>query len=123
MPAANGSIVVGCSVRTPLVLEPVDDHVEALRRLESEGVVDAVVFGSWPDEIALDGEAPAHEAVERYETFRRWTAANDVSVRPPFHVRARTSPLSDETPDADVRTEVLPAFYQRVAGFHCAYRP
>jgi hypothetical protein len=27
-----------------------------------------------------------------------------------------------EDPDADLRTEVLLAFYQRVVGFHCAYR-
>jgi len=25
-------------------------------------------------------------------------------------------------PDADLRTTVLPAFYERVAGFHCRYR-
>jgi len=25
-------------------------------------------------------------------------------------------------PDADLRTDVLPAFYRRVAGFHCSYR-
>jgi len=24
--------------------------------------------------------------------------------------------------EADIRTEVLPAFYRRVAGFHCSYR-
>lgn len=27
-----------------------------------------------------------------------------------------------DDPDADLRTRVIPAFYQRVAGFHCAYR-
>lgn len=27
-----------------------------------------------------------------------------------------------DDPDADLRTEVVPAFYRRVAGFHCAYR-
>ncbi|MFW6435990.1 MAG: hypothetical protein ACOCY1_06365 [Halovenus sp.] len=27
-----------------------------------------------------------------------------------------------DRPDADLRTDVVPAFYQRVAGFHCAYR-
>lgn len=25
-------------------------------------------------------------------------------------------------PDADLRTDVLPAFYRRLAGFHCVYR-
>ena len=27
-----------------------------------------------------------------------------------------------DRPDANLRTEVLPAFYRRFAGFHCAYR-
>jgi hypothetical protein len=27
-----------------------------------------------------------------------------------------------DRPDADVRTEVLPAFYRRVAALHCRYR-
>ena len=28
-----------------------------------------------------------------------------------------------DRPDAALRTEVLPAFYRTLAGFHCAYRP
>lgn len=28
-----------------------------------------------------------------------------------------------DRPDADLRTTVLPAFYQHLAGFHCTYRP
>lgn len=28
----------------------------------------------------------------------------------------------EDAPDADLRTQVIPSFYQRVAGFHCAYR-
>lgn len=27
-----------------------------------------------------------------------------------------------DDPDADLRTDVIPAFYRRVAAFHCAYR-
>lgn len=27
-----------------------------------------------------------------------------------------------DRPDADLRTEVLPTFYQQMAGFHCKYR-
>jgi len=37
--------------------------------------------------------------------------------------RAFTAEAFAERPDADLRTVVLPSFYQRVAGFHCAYRP
>lgn len=47
----------------------------------------------------------------------------------PDHVAAATDDARERTreefegrPDADLRTEVLSAFYRRVAGFHCAYR-
>lgn len=36
--------------------------------------------------------------------------------------RSRTHEAFRETDDANLRTEVIPAFYQRVAGFHCIYR-
>ena len=36
--------------------------------------------------------------------------------------RALTYEAFREQPDADLRTDVLPAFYQQVAGFHCLYR-
>jgi hypothetical protein len=36
--------------------------------------------------------------------------------------RARTREEFEERPDADVRTDVIPAFYRRLAGFHCLYR-
>jgi hypothetical protein len=36
--------------------------------------------------------------------------------------RAHTQDEFDDSPDADLRTEVIPAFYRRVAGFHCIYR-
>lgn len=37
--------------------------------------------------------------------------------------RALTMETFHDDPGADLRTEVIPAFYQHVAGFHCAYRP
>jgi hypothetical protein len=36
--------------------------------------------------------------------------------------RARTKEEFSGSAEADLRTEVLPAFYRRVAGFHCIYR-
>jgi hypothetical protein len=36
--------------------------------------------------------------------------------------RVLTAQEFADVEDADLRTEVIPAFYQRVAGFHCAYR-
>jgi len=36
--------------------------------------------------------------------------------------RALTAEEFGDQPDADLRTEVLPAFYRHLADFHCAYR-
>ncbi|MEF8825082.1 MAG: hypothetical protein V5A27_01880 [Halapricum sp.] len=36
--------------------------------------------------------------------------------------RTLTQDEFHDKPDADLRTEVIPAFYRRVAGFHCIYR-
>ena len=43
----------------------------------------------------------------------------------PGHVAAAVDDAREEfadRPGADLRTGVQPAFYRRVAGFHCAYR-
>jgi len=36
--------------------------------------------------------------------------------------RALTREEFVDQPDADLRTDVIPAFYRRVADFHCVYR-
>ncbi|WP_254841347.1 hypothetical protein [Natronomonas marina] len=74
--------------------------------------------------------APTERFFDRLETAFVWSyiGATDDSGVPP-HVgtaiedaRARTREAFAADPDADLRTEVIPAFYQRVAGFHCVYR-
>jgi hypothetical protein len=36
--------------------------------------------------------------------------------------KSLTAAEFEERPEADLRTDVLPAFYQRLASFHCTYR-
>jgi hypothetical protein len=36
--------------------------------------------------------------------------------------RAHTAAEFADRPDADLRTDVIPAFYRHLADFHCAYR-
>lgn len=80
-----------------------------------------------------DGDSPAYAPTEsffdRLETAFIWaylestggpripngvlTAADDA--------RARTAEEFADESGADLRTAVVPAFYRRVAGFHCAY--
>ncbi len=74
--------------------------------------------------------APTESFFDRLEAAFVWSyfaATDERDV--PDHVaaaiddaRARTLETFADEPDADLRTEVLPAFYQQVAGFHCRYR-
>lgn len=79
-----------------------------------------------------DREAfPLDEAAfDRLESTFLWAYLGSVAENGvPRHVelavedaRARTEEAFDDDRDmADLRTEVLPAFYRRVAGFHCTY--
>lgn len=74
---------------------------------------------------------PGVEFFEAIETafVRTYLDRVDDVGRLPDHVAAAIDDARELTreefagrPDADLRTEVLPAFYQQVAGFHCAYR-
>lgn len=82
----------------------------------------------------VDGGRTDFEPTEAFfnqlESAFVWSyfAATD-ERRVPSHVqaaiddaRARTAEAFNDRPDADLRTEVIPTFYQRVAGFHCIYR-
>jgi hypothetical protein len=84
-------ITAACYVRAPVLLEPVDAHVETLRTCEREGIVDGLVLRSWPEAVRLDKETPHREVVERFEEFERWADRRGVSVRPPFEVRSGKS--------------------------------
>jgi hypothetical protein len=80
-----------------------------------------------PDGAAFE---PTAEWFDRIETAFEVAYLNVTGEhRIPSHVaraiedaRAWTHDEFADRPDAELRTEVLPAFYQRVAGFHCAYR-
>lgn len=73
---------------------------------------------------------PTTEFFDRLESAFIWaylgaTDGSDVPDRVMVAVedaRELTSEEFADRPDADLRTEVVPAFYQRIAGFHCTYR-
>lgn len=74
--------------------------------------------------------APTEGFFERLEEAVLWAylgAVEEPGV--PAHVAAAiddakvlTRAEFEDDPGADLRTDVVPAFYQRVAAFHCAYR-
>lgn len=75
--------------------------------------------------------APTEAFFDTLESAFIWAYLGSVDERGiPSHVeraiedaRAFTAAEFADRPDADIRTDVLPAFYRRVAGFHCIYRP
>ena len=74
--------------------------------------------------------SPGKTFFDRLESAFIWAYLGSVDEPGvPTHVesaiddaRALTQQEFDDCPDADLRTEVIPAFYRRVAGFHCLYR-
>jgi hypothetical protein len=74
--------------------------------------------------------SPTEAFFDRLESAFLWAYLGSVDEPTvPAHVelaiedaRVHTQAEFDDRPDADLRTEVVPAFYQQVAGFHCVYR-
>lgn len=74
--------------------------------------------------------APTDAFFDRLESAFLWAYLGSVDERGvPDHVemavadaRERTREAFADRPEADLRNEVLPSFYRRVAGFHCRYR-
>lgn len=109
---------------------------------------DCTTTGSFADHGIDDGAAlitdtyyrlvaagrPAFEPTaaffDRLESAFVWAYLGAVEERGvPAHVEMAIADARELTreefagrPGADVRTEVLPAFYRRVAAFHCRYR-
>lgn len=73
---------------------------------------------------------PTEAFFDRLESAFVWTYLGAVDgTGVPDHVmravedaRELTREAFADRPDADLRTEVIPSFYRRLAGFHCAYR-
>lgn len=73
---------------------------------------------------------PTASFFDRLESAFVWSYLSITEERGvPAHVeaaiedaRARTREAFADDSGADLRTDVIPSFYQRVAGFHCLYR-
>lgn len=112
MTARDAEITVVCYARAPMLLDPVDAHVETLQRCDSDGTVDAVLLRSWPERVALTDGSPHPEVVDAFERFERWADRRNVSVRPPFEVRTTTSVVTEETRDVLVTPLLCLAIYR-----------
>jgi len=97
----------------------IDDGSELIRRTHYRLVADG-----W------DAFEPTERFLDRLaDAFKRAYLTAADAYEPPPHVAAAVDDarvwvgveFADE-PDADLRREVIPAFYRHAAGFHCAYR-
>ena len=114
MPTADTElreVTVACYVRAPMLLEPVDAHVETLRACEREGTVADLLLRSWPEKVSLEPSSPDREVLERFEEFEAWAGRQGVSVRPPFEVRERTSSATGEFSERLVTPLIAVALY------------
>jgi hypothetical protein len=80
-------------------------------------------------DAGIDGFSPTEPFFDRLESAFIWAYLGSVDEPGvPDHVelaiedaRTRTRESLADRPNADLRTEAVPAFYRRVAGFHCLY--
>jgi hypothetical protein len=91
--------------------EPVDSHIETLRACEREGRIGTVLVRSWPRELPLSGPVSDQEALEAFERFGDWADRTDVSIRPPFDVRTRSSTITGERRELVVTPTLCLALY------------
>lgn len=103
---------VACHVRATSLVAPVDETVERLREFTDEGVVDDLTVETWPDEVVIDEETEDDPAVERYRRFGEWAEDADVSLRPAFTVRERTTLVEDRPKTALVLPVCCLAVYR-----------
>lgn len=104
-------ITIACYVRAPMLLEPVDAHVQTLRACERDDDIEGLILRSWPEKVGLDGETPHGEVIERFEEFEQWADRLGVTVRPPFEVRGRTSTVTGEFRERLVTPLIAVALY------------
>lgn len=116
-----GDLTVSCHVRVPMLLEPVDAHVETLRACAAAGGIDELVLRSWPDQVRRSPESPEQDVLERFEAFRSWADRAGVDVEPPFETRTRTSMVSGSETDLLVLPLICVALYDEAGGLVGVY--
>lgn len=114
--------------------DPGGEECTTTRSFEDHGIADGVDLVTRTYYRLADGSVPAFEPTasffDRLESAFLWAYLGSVEeAGVPTHVelavedaRSLTEAEFRDRPGADVRTEVIPSFYRRVAGFHCAYR-
>lgn len=93
----GSNLTVQVYVRPGLLLESLDAKLEALQRLETTDVIDAVTVQAWPDTVPLTDTTPHTEVVDLFNRFTLWADQHDRSITPPFTVRTQSTIGSDDS--------------------------
>lgn len=117
----SGDLTVSCHVRAPMLLEPVDAHVETLQASAADGQIDELVLRSWPEQVTRSPESPERDVLERFESFRSWADSAGVEVQPPFETRTRKSMVSGAETDLLVLPLICVALYDEAGGLVGVY--
>ncbi|EMA07709.1 hypothetical protein SAMN05443574_10692 [Haloarcula vallismortis] len=111
-----------------------DEECTTTESFADHGLDDgSVLISRTYNRIAADGEPTFEPTAAFFDTLEAafiWAYIGTIDEPGvPPHVeaaiedaRAFTRREFANDPDADLRTDVIPTFYQQVAGFHCAYR-
>lgn len=92
-----GEITVQAFVRPTILVDPVDEKIARLTKLDDEDDIDALLVRAWPGEVPLSSERGDVEAVEIYERFKSWADRLNATVELPFDVETRHSEITGES--------------------------
>ncbi|GGK82116.1 hypothetical protein [Haloarcula sebkhae] len=111
-----------------------DEECTTTESFADHGLDDgSVLISRTYNRIAADGEPAFEPTPEFFDTLEAafiWAYIGSIDEPGvPPHVEAAIEDAREFTrqkfadnSDPDLRTNVIPTFYQQVAGFHCAYR-
>ena len=111
-----------------------DEECTTTESFADHGLDDgSVLISRTYNRIAVDGQPTFEPTAAFFDTLESafiWAYIGTIDEPGvPPHVeaaiedaRAFTRREFADDPDAALRTDVIPTFYQQVAGFHCAYR-
>lgn len=89
-------LTVVCYARPSHFVEPIDTHIETLKRLQTNGHIETLLVRAWPETLSLDECAPSNESLATFKRFQAWADRAGVSISPPFEQVSRTSTITNE---------------------------
>lgn len=95
MTNSNGCTII-CYTRPTNGASAIDASIKALQRCEASGLIDALLFRTWPPELSLSEGDAASESRAAFERFRAWAVRDGVSICPPFEAVTHRSTITGE---------------------------